>query len=39
MRQEYKGHTIIYKHGFYFVLGVIRKTLKAAKLLIDKIYK
>lgn len=33
---KYKGHTIIYKHGVYFVLGVIRKTLKAAKKLIDE---
>ncbi len=36
---QWKGHTIIKKHGVYFVLGVVKKTLKAAKLLINKLYE
>lgn len=32
----YKEHTIIYKCGFYWALGICFKTLKAAKKAIDK---
>lgn len=34
----YKGHTIIYKCGVYFALGVVFKTIAAAKKKIDTIY-
>jgi hypothetical protein len=33
----YKGHTIVFQHGFYWTLGTMFKTMKAAKTIIDEL--